>query len=199
MVFFADIPVHRPVIPRNLNLSEAWINRTIPLELEKGKLQHSKCRRYPLDVIVNLSQTFPDPDSFNMSELEQEPCLDGWEYSKDQYISTIVSEWDLVCNDDWKGPFSMSIIFMGVLVGAFISGQLSDRFGRKIVLFGTLTVQTLVSVLQVFSLNWEIFCVLNFIVSLGQTSSYVSAFILGSEVLGKSMRIVHWKLAFLMQ
>ncbi|XP_078086940.1 organic cation/carnitine transporter 2-like [Mustelus asterias] len=191
MVFVADIPEHRCLIPGDLNLSEAWINRTIPLELEKGKLQHSKCRRYRLDVIVNLSQTFPDPDSFNMSELEQEPCLDGWEYSKDQYISTIVSEWDLVCNDDWKGSFSMSIFFMGVLVGSFVSGQLSDRFGRKIVLFGTTVVQTGFSIIQVFSTNWEIFCFLNFLVGIGQISNYVAAFVLGSEVFGKSVRVIY--------
>ncbi|XP_041049565.1 solute carrier family 22 member 5-like isoform X1 [Carcharodon carcharias] len=190
-VFVGDVPEHRCSIPRNLNLSEAWLNRTIPLEQERGKLQYSKCRRYRLDVIVNLSETFPEPDSFNMSEVEQEPCLDGWEYSKDQYISTIVSEWDLVCNNGWKGPFSMSVFFLGVLVGSLISGQLSDRFGRKVVLFGTMAVQTGFSMLQVFSPTWEIFCFLNFLVGVGQISNYVAAFVLGSEVLGKSLRVIY--------
>ncbi|XP_078087705.1 organic cation/carnitine transporter 2-like [Mustelus asterias] len=189
IVFVGDVPEHRCLIPGNLNLSEAWINRTIPLELEKGKLQHSKCRRYRLDVIVNLSQSFPDPDSFNISELEQEPCLDGWEYIKDQYISTIVSEWDLVCDNDWKGPFAMSVFFVGTLSGSFISGQLSDRFGRKIVMFGAMAVQTGFSVLQAFSPNWEIFCILNFFVGLGQISYLLAVIVLGSELLGKSIRV----------
>ncbi|XP_078405830.1 organic cation/carnitine transporter 2-like [Cetorhinus maximus] len=191
MVFVVDVLEHRCSIPGNLNLSEAWMNRTIPLEQERGKLQYSKCRRYRLDVIVNLSETFPNPDSCNMSEVEQEPCLDGWEYSKDQYISTIVSEWDLVCNNNWKGPFSTSTFFMGVLVGSFISGQLSDRFGRKIILLGTMAVQTVFSVLQAFSPNWVIFCLLNFLVGLGAISNYLAAFVLGSEVLGKSIRVTY--------
>ncbi|XP_072368582.1 organic cation/carnitine transporter 2-like isoform X5 [Scyliorhinus torazame] len=191
IVFVGDIPEHRCLIPGNLNLSEAWLNRTIPLEQGRGKLQHSQCRRYRLGVIRNLSATFADPDSINMSEVEQEPCLDGWEYSKDQYISTIVSEWDLVCDNDWKGPFSMSAFFIGVLIGSIISGQLSDRFGRKIVLFGTLAVQTGFGMLQVFSPNWEIFCILNFLIGLGQISNYVAAFILGLELLGKSIRITY--------
>ncbi|XP_041048802.1 solute carrier family 22 member 5-like [Carcharodon carcharias] len=190
IVFVGDVPEHRCSIPRNLNLSEAWLNRTIPLEQERGKLQYSKCRRYRLDVIVNLSETFRDPDSFNMSEVEQEPCLDGWEYSKDQYISTIVSEWDLVCDNDWKGPFSMLVFFVGVLVGSFCCGQLSDRFGRKNVLFGTMAVQTGFSMIQTFSPNWEIFCLLNFLVGLGQISNWVSAFVLGSELLGKTIRVI---------
>ncbi|XP_038651896.1 solute carrier family 22 member 4-like isoform X2 [Scyliorhinus canicula] len=191
IVFIADVPDHRCLIPGNLNLSEAWLNRTIPLKQERGKLQHRQCRRYRLDVIRNLSATFVDPDSINMSEVEQEPCLDGWEYSKDQYISTIVSEWDLVCGDDWKGPFSMSMFFVGVLVGSVISGQLSDRFGRKIILFATMAIQTGFSIIQAFSPNWEMFCFLNFLVGIGQISNYVAAFVLGSEILGKSVRVIY--------
>ncbi|XP_072368598.1 organic cation/carnitine transporter 2-like isoform X2 [Scyliorhinus torazame] len=189
IVFVGDVPEHHCLIPGNLNLSEAWLNRTIPLEQGRGKLQHSQCRRYRLVVIRNLSATFTDPDSINMSEVEQEPCLDGWEYSTDQYISTIVSEWDLVCDNHWKGPFVMSIFFVGVLSGSFISGQLSDRFGRKLIMFGTMAVQSVFSMLQAFSPNWEIFCILNFLVGLGQISNLVAAFVLGSELLGKSIRI----------
>uniref|UniRef100_UPI00398E9096 organic cation/carnitine transporter 2-like n=1 Tax=Pristiophorus japonicus TaxID=55135 RepID=UPI00398E9096 len=190
MVFVGDVPEHRCLIPGNVNISEAWRNRTIPLLKEKDQPQYSKCSRYRLELIKNLSATFPDSDSFNLSEVEQEPCLDGWDYSKEQYISTIVSEWDLVCNNDWKGPFSISVFFMGVLIGSLVSGQLSDRFGRKAVLFGTMAVQTGFGILQIFSPNWEIFCLLNFLVGMGQISNYMAAFVLGSEILGKSIRVV---------
>ncbi|XP_032885142.1 solute carrier family 22 member 5-like [Amblyraja radiata] len=190
IVFVGDIPEHRCSIPGNLNLSQAWMNRTIPL-VPGTQIQYSQCSRYRLDVIRNLSEVFPDPDLLNVSGIEEEPCLDGWEYSRDQYTSTIVSEWDLVCNNDWKGPFSMSVFFLGVLVGTFIAGQLSDRFGRKSVWFGTMAVQTGFTMIQVFSPNWEIFCVLNFFVGIGQISNYVAAFVIGSEVLGKSIRVVY--------
>lgn len=40
------------------------------------------------------------------------------------------SQFDLVCSDQWKQPFTSTVFFVGVLVGSFFSGQLSDRYGQ---------------------------------------------------------------------
>ncbi|KAF5913460.1 hypothetical protein HPG69_017078 [Diceros bicornis minor] len=95
--------------------------------------------------------------------------------------------WNLVCEDDWKAPLTISLFFVGVLVGSFISGQLSDRFGRKNVLFVTMGMQTGFSFLQVFSKNFEMFTVLFVLVGMGQISNYVAAFVLaiGQESLSE--------------
>ncbi|XP_030427487.1 solute carrier family 22 member 4 isoform X3 [Gopherus evgoodei] len=102
----------------------------------------------------------------------------------------LFSAWNLVCEDDWKTPLTTSLFFVGVLIGSFISGQLSDRFGRKNILFATMAVQTGFSFVQIFSTSWEMFTVLFLIVGMGQISNYVVAFILGTEILGKSVRII---------
>lgn len=54
------------------------------------------------------------------------------------------------------------------------------RFGRKVTLFVTMAVQTIFSLVQVMSVSWEMFCVLFYIVGLGQISNYVAAFVLGT-------------------
>ncbi|MGH0172863.1 UNVERIFIED_CONTAM: hypothetical protein FKN15_064073 [Acipenser sinensis] len=56
------------------------------------------------------------------------------------------------------------------------------RYGRKVVLFLTMALQTVFSLIQVFSNSWEMFCVLNFLIGLGQISNYASAFVLGKMV-----------------
>ncbi|KAK1159245.1 solute carrier family 22 member 5-like isoform X1 [Acipenser oxyrinchus oxyrinchus] len=192
VVFLADTPSHWCHIPANANISVEWRNVSIPLEEVNGELQYSKCKRYSLGVIRNLSAMnyLPGVD-VNLTEIKQERCLDGWEYSQDTYISTIVTQWDLVCSNDWKIPLTSSVFYLGVLCGSFISGQLSDRYGRKVVLFGTMAVQTCFSVIQVFAPNWGAFCVLFFIVGMGQISNYVAAFVLGTEILGKSTRVLY--------
>ncbi|NXC54774.1 S22A5 protein, partial [Aleadryas rufinucha] len=180
IVFLAGTPEHWCVVPRGANLSGEWRNASIPLELRGGQEAPSRCRRYRL---LSSTAAVPGPP-------EAAAPPDGWEYSRDVYRSTIVTEWNLVCANDWKGPLSTSLFFVGVLLGSFISGQLSDKFGRKNVLFATLAMQTGFSFIQVFSTSWEMFSVLFVLVGMGQISNYVAAFVLGTEILGKSVRVL---------
>uniref|UniRef100_A0A8C3S3T5 Major facilitator superfamily (MFS) profile domain-containing protein n=2 Tax=Chelydra serpentina TaxID=8475 RepID=A0A8C3S3T5_CHESE len=190
-VFLAGAPEHRCRLPASANLSREWLNASIPREVRGGREGPSRCRRYRLESLANFSALGLQPGrDVDLSRLEQEKCLDGWEYSRELYLSTIVTEWNLVCDDDWKSPLTASLFFVGVLVGSFISGQLSDKFGRKKVLFATMGVQTGFSFLQVFSTSWEMFSVLFVIVGMGQISNYVAAFVLGTEILGKRVRII---------
>ncbi|XP_076147907.1 organic cation/carnitine transporter 2-like isoform X3 [Alosa pseudoharengus] len=182
MVFLADTPDHHCQLP---HLDTSWqqhnlsLSPSLPLEERAGgQWALGRCQRYRR---ANSTGT-----GFSNST---EGCLDGWHFDRKQYESTIVTEWSLVCGDSWKVPFSLSVFFMGVLSGSFVSGQISDRFGRKVTLFVTMAVQTVFSLVQVFSVSWVMFCILFYLVGLGQISNYVAAFVLGSELLGKSSRV----------
>ncbi|XP_028815465.1 solute carrier family 22 member 4-like isoform X2 [Denticeps clupeoides] len=178
MVFLSDTPEHRCRAPYLLD-SGANLSQALPTETgADGASRYSRCSRFKW-----LNGTGAEFSN------ETEGCLDGWDYSSDRYESTIVTEWDLVCGDAWRVPFSLSIFFMGVLSGSFVSGQISDRFGRKVTLFTTMAVQTLFSLVQVASVNWVMFCSLFFIIGIGQISNYIAAFVLGSELLGSSSRV----------
>ncbi|XP_047734538.1 solute carrier family 22 member 4 isoform X1 [Prionailurus viverrinus] len=129
VVFLAATPEHRCRVPDTANLSSAWRNHSIPLRLQDGREVPHSCRRYRLAAIANFSALGLEPGrDVDLEQLEQESCLDGWEFSQDIYLSTIVTEWSLVCEDDWKTPLTSSLFFLGVLFGSFVSGQLSDRF-----------------------------------------------------------------------
>ncbi|GAA6230521.1 solute carrier family 22 member 5-like isoform X2 [Lates japonicus] len=190
LVFLTDVPSHLCLVPE-VNLTQDWHEAIIPVEVLNGKEELSRCSRYRLDVVQNLSaQGYIPGRDVNLTDLEQEGCVDGWIYSKDIYQSTIVSEFDLVCSEQWKQPFTSTIYFLGVLVGSFFSGQLSDRFGRKPVLFATMAVQTIFTFAEIFSPSWTVFSILLFISGLGQISNYVSAFVLGSEILTGNVRVL---------
>uniref|UniRef100_A0A3Q3AJ88 Major facilitator superfamily (MFS) profile domain-containing protein n=1 Tax=Kryptolebias marmoratus TaxID=37003 RepID=A0A3Q3AJ88_KRYMA len=120
-----------------------------------------------------------------------EGCVDGWVYSKNIYQSTVVTEFDLVCSERWKQPFTSTVFFVGVLCGSFFSGPMSDRYGRKPVLFATLVAQTLFTFAQVFSTSWIMFIILLFFKGLGQISNFVAALVLGAEVLTGNVRVLY--------
>ncbi|XP_010899178.1 solute carrier family 22 member 5 isoform X3 [Esox lucius] len=129
VIFLGDSPTHHCFIPDAKNLSEVWRKAIIPIEVENGREENSKCSRYRLDVVRNLSALGYIPGlDINLTQVDQERCVDGWTYSDDIYQSTIVTEFDLVCSESWKQPFTSSLYFLGVLCGSFFSGQLSDWF-----------------------------------------------------------------------
>uniref|UniRef100_A0A3P8TTH3 Major facilitator superfamily (MFS) profile domain-containing protein n=1 Tax=Amphiprion percula TaxID=161767 RepID=A0A3P8TTH3_AMPPE len=184
LIFLTDVPSHQCLVS-DTNITEDWHKSIIPV---KAKPLLS-CSRYRLDVVRNLSALgyIPGRD-VNLTDLEQENCVDGWSYSKDIYESTVVSEFDLVCSDQWKRPFTTLIFFLGVVFGSFFSGQLSDRYGRKLVLFVTMAVQTVFVFVQAFATSWVVFIILLFINGLAQIN-YLAALVLGAEVLTGNERI----------
>uniref|UniRef100_A0A673L6A3 Solute carrier family 22 member 5-like n=1 Tax=Sinocyclocheilus rhinocerous TaxID=307959 RepID=A0A673L6A3_9TELE len=188
IVFVGASPSHHCRIADG-NLSEEWLKASIPNETVNGKLQPSQCWRYSLETVRKLSALGYSPLEVNLTDISLETCVDGWSYSTDIYHSTIVSEWDLVCDSEWRVPFASSTLYMGYLLGSLVSGQLSERFGRRKVFFMSLVAEALVILAQSFSNSWLLFCVLYFFVGTVQISLYITAFVLGSEVLSKSLRV----------
>lgn len=93
IVFLAGTPEHRCRVPDTANLSSAWRNHSIPLRVQDGREVPHSCRRYRLEAIANFSALGLEPGrDVDLEQLEQESCLDGWEFSQDVFLSTIVTE-----------------------------------------------------------------------------------------------------------
>ena len=55
--------------------------------------------------------------------------------------SSAVMEWNLVCEDKQWRAFAQSFFMLGVLLGSYFFGDLSDRFGRKPTFFVSVVLQ----------------------------------------------------------
>ena len=56
--------------------------------------------------------------------------------------STIVTDWDQVCDKAALGSLVFSMLMFGVLFGTFIWAYLADRYGRKPTIFAMKTFQS---------------------------------------------------------
>lgn len=68
----------------------------------------------------------------------------SWEYdSNDKLGNNWISEWNLVCDRDELKTMAESLFLVGVATGGIITGYLSDKFGRKKMLYISFTFQTM--------------------------------------------------------
>ncbi|XP_062368106.1 solute carrier family 22 member 6-A-like [Cinclus cinclus] len=117
-----------------------------------------------LDVTLGSCQRYvaSPPANVTGGPRATEPCRDGWDYDRSVYVSTIVTEWDLVCGYRQLRQMAQSIYMAGVLVGALVLGGLSDRFGRKAMLMWSYLQLGVMGTCTAFSPNYASYCVFRF-------------------------------------
>ena len=124
--------------------------------------------------------------SGNMAQFSTEKCK-RWIYDKEESVTTIVTEWDLVCDKDWLVATSQSVYFAGLFT-VFIGGILADRIGRKLVILGSLMLIIACHLLISLSPNIFVFMLGRFLLSSASVSLYTALCIFAIENVGPSKR-----------
>ncbi|KAM3623431.1 uncharacterized protein V6R79_011043 [Siganus canaliculatus] len=116
-------------------------------------------------------------------ELENgtEPCPRGWIYNQSQFISTTVTEWDLVCDQKKLNQALATYFFLGVTFGAILFGQLSDKFGRKSMLLVAFVIATMLGVTAAFSTSYIMFAISRALCGVALSGLSIIGVVLGIE------------------
>jgi MFS family permease len=97
-------------------------------------------------------------------------------------------QWHLICGDAYKVSVVQSVFMFGVLIGAFLFGFLSDKYGRFWTLTYAVVGLTIMSFLSSFSYNLEIYFVLRFLTGFHCGGAILVSFVLMTELIGSSKR-----------
>ncbi|XP_044538172.1 solute carrier family 22 member 20-like [Gracilinanus agilis] len=102
--------------------AETWRRVSIPMDQYR---RPEPCLRFaqPQWALLNPNAT--------VSGAATEACEDGWIYDRSTFPSTIVTEWDLVCDSKSMRDLAQTVYMAGVLVGAAVFGSVADRWGRR--------------------------------------------------------------------
>ncbi|XP_066276613.1 organic cation transporter protein-like [Branchiostoma lanceolatum] len=187
MAFLGALPEHHcrlPAVSTPDDFPPSWqdqlgsFNGSIPLELdasgESGR--YSRCQQFNLTDGLNGTS----------ENRTLQHCTDGWVYDRSHYGTSIVTQFDLVCDRAWLREFAQSVHMLGFSFGAITSGTLSDRYGRRPTLLWCIFLLVAFSVTSAFSPNYIVFVILKFLLGAVNVSIYYTAFVLGMEVLDHS-------------
>lgn len=140
-VFLLATPDHRCKLEGELSnatfgLPESMLNASYPLDTKSNKF--SQCSYFA--------------DNFYASNESREvrPCTEYvWDTSK--YESSAVKSFELICDRSDLRPRSDALLMVGVFMGSFAFGHLSDKYGRRIVFVLSLASQLFFGLLTAIS------------------------------------------------
>ncbi|XP_052393291.1 solute carrier family 22 member 6-like [Carassius gibelio] len=190
--FVAAVPPHHCAPHANLSTLSMGAGdvllATVPLG-QNGKPE--RCRRYvhPQWQLLssNSSESLWDE---GLEEIVTQSCEDGWHYNETEMSSTIITEWDLVCDQRALKQMSQTTYMGGVLVGAVIFGGLSDRFGRRFLLLISNLMMAVGGTCAAFSTSFTMFCVFRFCCGMALSGLVLNSFSLIVEWIPTNVRTV---------
>ncbi|KAM7118475.1 LOW QUALITY PROTEIN: solute carrier family 22 member 2-like [Ciconia maguari] len=193
--FLGFTPEHHCHSPGMAELSQrcGWsleeqLNHTVPKWGGRGFGFGSRCRRYEVDWNATGVSCADPLGSLvgNRSTVPLSPCRDGWVY--DSPGTSLVTEFNLVCEDSWKLDLFQSSLNAGFFIGSINIGYIADRFGHKLCLLVTVPPHSALGVLMAFASSYTrsvIFCLIQGLVSKG---GWLTGYVLITEFVGSNYR-----------
>ncbi|CAH1779983.1 unnamed protein product, partial [Owenia fusiformis] len=113
----------------------------------------------------------------------------SWEYDTSVFTVTTVSQFNLVCDDDWKLAFSSSAFMAGMFLGAISAGAVSDKFGRYKTCITCLLLKMVVSFALAFPPNYIAWVVFRFLLGFTGLGFFTALFVLNTEMIHQKYRV----------
>jgi len=153
-LFMATVPRYRCLIPHLDDANFTHLrNISLPLaEREDGKWNSSFCSMIARNYSSSSSSSnWEDPDA----EDAITSCPFGWKFEfNDPEATSVVSDWELVCEKDFYPTLALVLFGVSGLVGNWIFGYIQDGLGRRPAFFIYLAIESIFSIATAFTTDF---------------------------------------------
>jgi len=183
-ILYLYVPDHWCQIPEQFQVNgttpEGLIDILIPKDEKTG--QRSQCYMYDIEQVDNLESLK------NVSNLPQIKCPVGWQYNFTDFFPTASTEFDWVCDDEWKPAFTQSMFYAGAIVGTLVFGWVADTYGRYWSFLVSNFVIMITGIITPFAVGFVNFTIIRFCMGLGFITFFMSIYMLCLEYVSKEKR-----------
>ncbi|KAG0711091.1 Organic cation transporter protein [Chionoecetes opilio] len=117
-------------------------------------------------------------------------CGSAQVYDTSEFQTSAVIDYGLVCERAWLRATVQSLYMVGMLLGSYVLGDASDRFGRKPVFLSALVVMVVVGIGQVAIPHYGALLVLRLLLGASLQGIFLVAYVISMEMVGKRSRTV---------
>lgn len=182
------------------NISHILYGNMTALSLEEILPEFKGGKKSPLVVLTDQGEqwelgrcesalrTDPMDFSYEFEGNKSVRLCHSFIYDHSEIQSSIVTDWDLVCEREWLAKLCQPTFMLGVLIGALVFGDIADRVGRVRIMMFTSLCQFGLGVAVAFSANYYIFVVLRFLLAMVSSGYLVVVFVYVTEFTGIKVR-----------
>jgi len=167
-----------PVDPPS-GLRPLWLKDTVAAAAAGGGNTPSKSSNE-----TRTNRTECPTTKINSDGENSEMWCERWDYDRSDWPETVVSQFNLVCDRDYLRSMSQSLYMAGIMIGSFVSGLLSDRFGRKRITLLAATGLLISGLATALSTSMPVFILLRCIVAFFSMSVFNCGFCYCMEIVG---------------
>ncbi|CAG0893383.1 unnamed protein product, partial [Darwinula stevensoni] len=186
-VFMSQIPPHRCRLSEQIeNLINSSADLKLLLPLTQGG-DVDRCREFDVTA-ETLLQALNGVAPLANETWTKTACRNGWAFNMSATPSSIVSQFELVCDKDYFPPLALALFNAGSFFGIALFGFISDWYGRRKAFFLCLLVEVVAGFGTGISPNFTAFCIARFMVGLTIPAIWQIPFIIGLEFVGAKNR-----------
>ncbi|KAL7862184.1 hypothetical protein SRHO_G00136250 [Serrasalmus rhombeus] len=160
-------------------------NLTVPHAGPHGS--HNRCAKFDMDwnfSAVSCSDLSHWSIPTNTTPLSS--CDEGWMF--DLTWTTVVTEFTLVCEQSWLADLNQASLAAGFFIGAFVSGYVADRFGRKLCFIGSILGLGVSGMCIIISPYYPLFLVFRCLQGFFAKGAWTTTYVLVIEFFGSNNR-----------